>query len=80
MHTRTCKRCKQIYKTKFYFSSYCNQCAGEKINVRIDNKQKSFGIVGYCGNITYLKHILKQKNWARLLDKPTNQKFKHYHF
>lgn len=80
MHTRTCQRCSKIYKTEFYFSFYCNQCSGEKIDVKIDNKQKLFGIASYSGDVSYLKYILKQKNWIKLLNKPTNQEFKHYHF
>ena len=80
MYTRTCRKCKRIYKTETYLSFHCDKCNGKKINVKIDNKQKSFGVASYSGHINYLRYILAQKNWIELLNKPTNQEFVHHKF
>ena len=81
MHIRTCHACGRIYKTNYYFSFLCEDCAMAKINLktRLEEKQ-SIGVASYSGYVGYLKYILKQSNWVELLNNYKGRQFTHSRF
>ncbi len=76
MYKKTCYNCHKIFETETPFSFYCNNCCRILLDLK-PQKTRAFGIASYSGSVTYLKHILKQKDWIDLLNgkRLTHSKF-----
>lgn len=81
MNKRTCYTCDRIYETKYYYSFYCEDCAKKEINLKHRREKKlPIGVASYSGYVGYLKHILKQPNWVKLLNSSEAKEFTHSKF
>lgn len=79
MNKRTCYTCGRIFETDYYFSFFCDDCCAAKIDIKIrKEKRLPIAIASYSGYVGYLKYILKQPNWVKLLNK--KQEFTHSEF
>ena len=80
MNKRTCHACGKIYETKYYFSFFCDNCCNAKIDIKVEKNKKPIAVASYSGYIGYLKWILKQKNWVKILNSSEAKEFTHSKF
>lgn len=81
MNKRTCYTCDRIFETEYYYSFFCEDCCATKIDLKIrKEKRLPICVASYSGYVGYLKWILKQNNWVKLLNSSQGKEFTHSRF